>query len=166
MRILKNNYYNNDIKENVKQIEPYPRKHICEQCSSELEYEKSDMRMGEYGCMFLKCPLCGQENMLEDNENSITLTKDNIIFPTHFSHISKDTGARDRANTDEVRKEIKNAIEYFRENKDEYEWYSWSGNLYIEVRRYSGDEEYDIMVSNDFYTMKIPFETEDCNYKW
>lgn len=153
MKVLKNNY--------EARSESYPKVHICEVCRSELEYNKSDLRMGEYGYVYLDCPLCGCDNMLEDNEESITLTVDNIEFPIHFHHISKETGAVDRCNTEEIRKEIKRAVEYFRKNKEEYAWHTWCGNLFVLVHKWSDDEEYQVTISNDFYEMEIPFESQD-----
>ena len=41
MKVLKNN-----MSQNNNYIKPYPRKLICYQCGSELEYEKDDMYMG------------------------------------------------------------------------------------------------------------------------
>lgn len=164
MKVLKDNYSTTErIREDVKQeYPPYPRKTVCENCGSELEYEESDLRMGEYGCMHLDCPLCGYNNMLEDNEHNITLTKDNIEFPVHFHHVSVETGSVDVCNTEGVRKHLKKAIEYFRNHKDEFDYGFWvTGNLYIHVHRYAGDELYDVTVSNDFYNMEIPFEDED-----
>lgn len=162
IKILKNNYQEEFApKESIKTVEPYPRKLICEGCRSELEYDESDLIMGEYGCMFIDCPICGGHNMLEDNEHSITLTVDNIEFPVHFHHVSKESGAKDRASADEVRSEIKKAVDYFRENKEEYSYYTWCGNLCVAVYRYSGDEEYSVIVSSDFYNTEIPFEEED-----
>lgn len=157
MKVIKNNYYNDVYVD----TNPYPRKLICENCKSELEYEKLDMRMGEYGCMFIDCPLCGYDNMLENNEYNITLTMDNIEFPTHFHHISKDTGAVDICTTDEVKEAVRRAINYFRRNKKEYAWTTWRGNMYVCVLKYDGDESYEITVSNDFYKTEIPFEEED-----
>lgn len=127
-----------------------------------MEYEESDLRMGEYGCMYLDCPVCGQDNMLEDNENCITLTVNNIEFPIHFHHISKETGAKDIFTNEEIKPYIRKAICYFRENKEEYDWGGWiTGNLYIHVHRYSSDENYTVYASNEFYEAEIPFEEED-----
>lgn len=164
MKVLRNNYnYNTNIDEESKQIvEPYPRQTICENCGSELEYDESDLNMGVYGCMHLLCPLCGCNNMLEDNENSITLTKDNIQFPIHFWHTCKENGAVDCCDNDHVREYINKAIDYFRTHKDEYDYGGYiTGNLYLSVHRYSGDEVYEVIVSNNFYHMEIPFEKED-----
>jgi hypothetical protein len=141
-------------------VKPYPRKVICYGCESELEYEESDMYEGEYGCMYVDCPICDEQIMLEDNEKNITLTVDNIKFPVHFHHVSS-KNAKERCNTEEIRKELKRAVEYFRKNKDEYNWHTWSGNLFVMVHRWSGDEDYEVVISNDFYNMEIDFEDED-----
>lgn len=158
MKVLKNNYANQDTREIVKNIEPYPRKMLCNNCESELEYEKSDMRMGFLGAMHIDCPLCGYANMLDDNEESITLTKDNVEFPVHFWHTSKETGAVDCCNNEEVKKYINKAIDYFRKNKDDYHWFCATGNMHISVDRYDGDEGYCVMVTNNYYETNIPFE--------
>lgn len=138
---------------------PYPRELICEGCRSELEYDESDLRMGEYGCVYLDCPICGKANMLDENEHSIILTVDNIEFPVHFHHVSEATGAKN-AN-DRIKPFLRQAIDYFREHKDEYDYMASTGNLYLHVHRYSSDEEYSVVISNDFYEMDIPFEPED-----
>ena len=117
--------------------------------------------MGFLGCMYLTCPLCKRENMVEENEGCITLTRYNVEFPTHFYHASKETGAADCCNNKEVKKAINNAIDYFRNNKEDYNWYTCYGNLYISVSRYEGDESYEITVSNNYYETSIPFEEED-----
>ena len=164
MKILKNNYIEMTEEEfdNLPKPIPYPRKFVCEKCKSELEYDREDLRMGEYGCMYLDCPLCKHDNMLDDHEDNIKLTVDNIKFPVHFHHFSKESGAKERA-VEEVRKEIRRAVEYFRNNKNEevYNWHTFSGDLFIMVHRYSGDEEYSVIVSRDFYNMEIGFEEED-----
>ena len=160
MKVLKDNFtdFERQIEKNVK---PYPRFHICEGCLSELEYEKSDLEFGYLGSMYLKCPLCGYDNMIVDNEDSITLTKNNVEFPTHFWHTSKETGAVDCCNNEEVKKAIHRAIDYFRNNKGEYNWFCATGNLYISVSRYDGDESYNIVVTNNYYETDIPFEPVD-----
>ena len=162
MKVLKDNYKKATVEE-VKKIEPYPRKLICEECRSELEYEKSDLRMGALGCMYLDCPCCGRDNMIEENENTITLTVDNVEFPTHFFHTSKENGAVDCCNNEEIKNYIRRAIEYFRKNKEEFAWEGESGNLHIAVFRYDGDENYEIIVTKNYYETYIPFE--DIDYK-
>ena len=162
MKVLKNNF--NEMESLVTtatKIKPYPRKLTCDECGSELEYEKSDLRMGEYGYMFIDCPLCGYGNMLEDHELSIKLTKDNIEFPTHFHWFSKEAKAVDVCNNEYVKNNIKRAIGHFRTHDDEWYWYTGTGNTMIFVHKLDGDEEYDIYVTPDYYEMTIPFEKED-----
>ena len=166
MKVLKDNHnkgyeqYFEEIQRAI--IQPYPRKLVCENCGSELEYEESDLRMGEYGCMHIDCPLCQYNNMLVDNENNIELTVDNIEFPIHFHHVSENTCAVNCCNNGRVKEYLHKAIDYFRKNKDEYDWGGHiTGNLYIQVHRYSGDKMYEVTISNDFYSMEIPFEEKD-----
>lgn len=161
MKVLKNNY--NGIADNIisEKSKAYPRKHICEYCESELEYDEEDIYMGEYGCMHFNCPLCGEDNMLDQHEKNITLTKDNIEFPTHFHHVCIENGTVECC--DEYFKEyINKAIEYFRKNKNDFDYGGHiTGNFYINVHRYEGDEIYEVHVSRDFYSAEIPFEKED-----
>ena len=161
MKVLKDNYTVSNIDETIENTKPYPRKLTCEYCGSELEYEESDLRIGFLGCAYLDCPLCEGENMIEENENTITLTKDNVEFPAHFWHTSKENGASDCCNSSTVKNAIQRAIKYFRENKDEHHWFTAYGNLYVDVIRYEGDETYEVVVTNNYYETSIPFERED-----
>lgn len=161
MKVLKNNYETYETKKEEITVRPYPRTHTCENCRSELEYDESDLRMGALGVVYLDCPLCGYDNMLEDNEDTITLTKNNIEFPTHFWHTSKEDGAIDCCSNEEIKKCVNRAIDYFRKNKDAFSWYTEYGNLYISVFRYDGDEDYYVMATNNYYSTYIPFENED-----
>lgn len=153
MKVLKNNY------NNKQDIDVFPKKHICENCCSELEYEESDIEIGSFGCTLIYCPLCGHENPLDDYK----LTVDNIEFPKHFYHFSKDVWAVDYCNEEEIKKIIKKAIDYFRTNKNDdcgY-YYSAFGNLIVIVFKNDGDEEYDVITSGDYYDSAIPFEQID-----
>lgn len=161
MKVLKDNYTKASAEERVKKVEPYPRKLICEQCGSELEYEEPDLRVGVYGCVFVDCPCCGYDNMIENHENEITLTMHNVEFPIHFHHTSKDNGAVDVCNNNEIKERIQSAIKYFRKNKDEFVWQSECGNLFLVVFRYEGEENYEVILANNYYSTYIPFEDED-----
>lgn len=156
MKVLKNNY-------EAKKEESYPRFHICGDCGSELEYEESDLRIGELGLVFLDCPLCDYENIVEGNENTIDLTKDNVEFPTHFFHTSEEDGAVDFCTNEYVKESINKAIEYFRnhQGEDEFVCVFEAGNTHVSVFRYDGDENYYVVVTNDYYSTYIPFEEED-----
>lgn len=163
MKVLKNNYNGSKIAVAYESIikPKYPRKLECDGCESELEYEESDIEMGVLGCMHVKCPLCGYDNMLDDNEHNITLTLNNVEFPTHFFHTSKENGAVDVCNNNKVKKFINNAINYFRANKNDFAYEAATGNLTVHVYRYDEDEDYHVVVSNNYYDTYIPFEKED-----
>ena len=162
MKILTNNYNNGINNVNEKnQIKTYPRNLICDNCGSELEYEKTDLHMGALGCMHVECPLCGYDNVLDDNEENIFVKADNIEFPTHFFHISKKISAVDVCDNEHIREYVKEAIDFFRKNKEEFVWYVETGNLAIIVFRYDGDEDYRVIVSNDYYHTYIDFEDVD-----
>ena len=153
MKVLVNNYN----KEDIGQIET--RKFTCENCSSELEYDESDITIGVYGAAHIRCPLCEYNNMLEDEEYDIDLTKDNIEYPIHFYHTSKELGAIDICDNKHVKEAINDAIRYFRNNKNETYWLTASGNMHVIVFRF--DEEYDVVVTDNYYSTYIPFEQED-----
>lgn len=161
MVVLKNNY-NNEKSSLKKTILPYPRLCVCDNCKSELSYEESDVYVGEYGAAYVNCPLCGYDNMLDNNEKSITLTKDNVQFPIHFYHCSTTTGAVNTCTNKYIKEVIEDGIKYLRAYTDEYFYYSATGNTIVFVFKMSGDEEYQIYVTNDFYNTYIPFES--CDY--
>lgn len=156
MKILKNNL------NAPMEVSPYPKELICDKCGSELEYDESDLYIGEYGWSYVDCPVCGRSNLLDEDEHHITLTMDNIEFPTHFHHVCVETGAVDCCKQEYIRRYIEDAIRYFRKNKEEYCWGThMTGNLYLTVLRLEGDGIYEIYVSKDFYESEIPFSTED-----
>ena len=54
MRLIKSN-----------NIEPeYPKRHTCEECGAELEYDKKDVHIGWMGCEYVTCPACGSETVV------------------------------------------------------------------------------------------------------
>lgn len=155
MKVIENKFNNKE----EKIIEKYPRLLTCEKCKSCLEYNKEDLRVGEFGCCFLDCPCCNQENLIADED--FTLTKDNVSFPTHFHHCSVENGAVDVCNNERVKEYINRAISYFRKNKDEFAWMTATGNLHIVVFRWAEDECYEVVVTNNYYDTYLEFKNED-----
>lgn len=133
---------------------------ICDKCDSELEIVEEDTHIGWLGAKFVTCPCCGEDTMIDELEG-ITLTKDNLEFPVHFNRTNKDLRKVVEVKSDEIIRNIKRAITYFRKNKDEWSWYTSYGDMFLNVYRFSGDEEYSVVVSKDFYETCIPFEKED-----
>lgn len=164
MKVLVNNF-TDEPKVEVNNL--FPKKITCSECGSELEYHESDIEVGCYGMAYVKCPLCGYENDDEiTSKYDIDITVDNIEFPKHFHHTSSETGAIDICNNNQIRTWINEIIGYFRENKDEFAYETASGNLTMHVYRYEGDEDYHIVVSNDYYETHIPFEAEDYRHSY
>ena len=157
MKILKDNSKNNVVK---KEILPKTITTFCDNCYSELEITEEDTYIGWLGARFITCPCCGEESMVEELEG-ITLTKDNLKFPIHFLRTNKDLRHVKEVEPDRIIESIKRGIEYFRTNKDEFAWCTANGDTYLSVFKYTGDEEYQIVVSKDFYETNIPFEEED-----
>ena len=157
IKIIKNNY---KIQSNEELIKNSKIRIHCSECDSELEITEEDTHIGWLGARFITCPCCGKEAMV-DELDGITLTKDNLEFPVHFNRTTKGLRHVVEINSDEIIKEIQRGITYFRGNKDEYYWYTSYGDLFLIVFRYSGDEEYFVMVTKDFYETYIPFERED-----
>lgn len=159
MKILKNNY--NYCKEKrFKNAESKSLKIHCDQCGSELEITKNDTHIGWLGALFVTCPCCGEESMVDELEG-ITLTIDKLVFPVHFSRTNKEMIQVVENCPDEIVKEIKRAITYFREHKDKYFWHTSHGDMFVIVFRYEGDKEYSVMVTKDFYETAIPFQAVD-----
>lgn len=159
MKILKDNY-NYSIEKMFKSAEPKLLKIHCDQCGSELEITKEDTYVGWLGALFVTYPCCGEETKVDELEG-ITLTVNNLVFLVHFNRTNKDMKNVVESSTKEIVKEIKRAITYFREHKDEYYWNTSYGDLFVIVFRHEGDEEYSVMVTKDFYETEISFQTED-----
>lgn len=138
----------------------YPKKSECEHCYSEFEYDKNDIEYGEYGCAFVSCPCCGEKCFL-DEEEPLGLTKDNVKFPKHFYHTWSNKEGIAQIENARIENEIKNAIEYFRFNKDEFAYTTSFGDMALSVFRMNDDKCYYVIVSRDFYETDIPFEKPD-----
>ena len=158
MKVIKNNC-------NEKKVELAAAKQLiieCDKCGSELEITKEDTHIGWLGAVYVTCPCCGEDTMVEEMEG-ITLTKDNIEFPLHFIRTNKELRNVSEVASDNIVKEIKKGIEYFRKNKDTHDWYISYGDLFISVYKYDEDKDYFVLVTKDFYETNIPFEAEDYN---
>lgn len=86
---------------------------------------------------------------------------DNIKFPIHFNRTNKELEGVKEVENEEITKQIRNGIDFLRENKDEFSWYVSYGDLFVSVFRFEGDEIYSVYVTRDFYNTEIPFEKSD-----
>lgn len=155
MNIIRNNY--NKKKDTIQTI--------CENCESELEFTGEDVHYGYLGMPLVTCPCCGEEtSVLEDGVDTITLTVDNIQFPVHFLHTTKNERYIKPVEDEEIIEEIKKGIAVLRSDEEGItHWYTCCGNLFIVIFRLSGDEEYWVIVTKDYYETSIPFE--ECDYR-
>ena len=157
MKILENRCME---KKTTKEIIPETLTINCDRCDSELEITEEDTYIGWLGAKFITCPCCGEESMVDEIEG-ITLTKDNLCFPEHFLRTNKDMRNVKETSNYQITDEIKKAITYFRLHKEEWCWFTSYGDLFVIVWRMSGDKDYMILVTKDFYETNIPFEEED-----
>lgn len=79
MRLIKSNNIESE----------YPKRHICDECGAELEYDKEDVHIGWMGCEYVTCPACGSETMVNDQRVQPPTWK------ATFDHVCTDTGAVD-----------------------------------------------------------------------
>ena len=132
---------------------------ICGDRAYSLEIIEGDTHIGYLGQAYVTCPCCEKEAAV-DELDGITLTADNIEFPAHFYRTSANFGAAKISNQ-EIKRDIKQGIEYFRKNKDSHYWYTSYGELFLVMFRFSGNAEYWVVVTEDFYDTIIPFEDID-----
>jgi hypothetical protein len=161
MKIIKNNANLNNMIDEEKEKSKFPIKAKCENCSSEVELEESDLEVGELGLYKFTCPCCGKESYIDDG---IALTKDNVRFPQHYYEFKNGVNFEN----EKIDKYVKSCIKCLRNHKDDseifYNTHTGTGDLFINVTRYEGDEEYKIQVAKGYYETyetDIPFEEED-----
>jgi hypothetical protein len=161
IKIIENNYKKESSEQNNENIdEDLPIQITCEYCDSKLEITKEDTHIGWLGASYITCPCCGGESMV-DELDGITFTVDNIDFPVHFLRVNKNERHVKEVDAKEIVKDIRRGIEYFREHKDKYSWYTSYGDMFLTLLRYDGDEEYYVVVTKDYYETSIPFEEVD-----
>lgn len=134
MRLIKSN-----------NIEPeYPKRHICDNCGAELEYDKEDIHIGWLGCEYVTCPACSREIMVGDQRAQPPTWK------TTFHHTSTETGAVDIKDT-EIQVHVKKAVKCLcsDERKPGEPYIAVTGNLLIFGIKW--EDGVDIYVTKDFY---------------
>ena len=155
MKVLKNNYPETLEKQALENIEVE-----CENCGSILSVNNKDTHIGWLGMEYVTCPCCNKDTSVEEFEG-ITVTAKNVNFPTHFLYTDKEQRWVVHIEDENINKNIKEGIEYFRLNKDEYYWFTQSGDAIVIMFRYEGDSMYSVYVSRSFYEGDIELEGED-----
>ena len=140
MRLIKSN-----------NIEPeYPKRHICDECGAELEYNKEDVHIGWMGCEYVTCPACDKE----------TAVSDRVYPPTWkvtFHHVSSEIDAVD-IKDDKIKKCVDEAVKYL--CSDEWKlnefYFKKVGNLLVLGVKW--EDSVDIYVAKDYWEDSIAFE--------
>ena len=151
MKVLKNS-------SNVKVIH-YPIRHECECCASTLLVDEDDVKEGYLGMAYVVCPVCQKKTYLEIETLDKKVTIDNLKFPDNFYYTGGE-GSKE-LSIDEIRRYIKDAINFFRNNPDNFCYMTGSGDTAIFVLNYSGDENYEITLCKGYYSTEIEYEDGD-----
>lgn len=167
MKVIQNNYKNQPQNRHQTPEAIRPKLRIekvnlkCENCGSVLEVSREDTHIGYLGLPHVTCPCCNYEMDVEEFEDdAINIYASNVKYPTHFTVSSKDFTAVEISD-EEINKWIQQGIEFLRENKDEYYYFTGSGNTLVHIYRFEGDEEYYVVVSKDYENSEVKFEEED-----
>ena len=143
------------IRDGTEQDKSFPRTLKCPECKSLLVVDKDDIEIGYLGIATVKCPECGEKIDVGDCDQNITI--DNLEYPKHF--FSFKNGKKIETST--ILDWIKKGINYFRKNPDAFCYTTGSGNVKLDVLNFSGDELYEVTVSEGYYQTEISYEAED-----
>lgn len=138
MRLIKSNNIESE----------YPKRHVCDECGAELEYDKEDVHIGWMGCEYVTCPVCGSE---------IMVGKSRVQLPTWkatFHHTSIETGAVN-IEDDEIQTYVNRAVKLLcSDERNPGEFYViWTGNfLVVGIKRMDG---VDLYVTKDYWEDSI-----------
>lgn len=138
------------IKSNT--IEPeYPKRHICEECGAELEYDKEDVHISWMGCEYVTCPACNSETMVSEHRLQPPTWK------VTFYHTSTETGAVDIEDI-KIKEYVDKAVKSpYPEKWKPGEFYIMkTGNLLILGIKWK--DGIDIYVTKDYWEDSIVFE--------
>lgn len=165
MKVIQNNYKNQP--RNPHQLPEQTKRRVekvkikCENCGSVLEVLREDTHIGYLGLPYVTCPCCNYEMDIEEFEDdAIDIYASNVKYPTHFIVSSKEFRAVEIPD-ESINKWIQEGIEYFRNHKDEYYYFTGSGNALVHIYRFDGDEEYYVVVSKDYESSDVEFEEDD-----
>lgn len=160
MKVIQNNY--DKPKQEKKQKHKVEQVKVkCKNCGSVLEVERQDVHTGWLGFKYVTCPCCKYEMEVEEfDDEAETIYASNLKYPTHFTLSDKNFGAIEIDN-EKINEWIQRGIRFLRENKEEYYYFTGSGNTFVHIYRFDEDEEYYIVVSKDYESGEVGFEAED-----
>ena len=129
----------------------WPKRHTCDNCGAELEYDKEDVHIGWMGCEYVTCPACNKETMVGECRVQPPTWK------ATFHHVRTDMGAVD-VDDDEIRECVDKAVKHL--CSDEWkpgEFYATgTGNLLVVGIKW--EDSVDIYVTKDYWKDSIGCE--------
>lgn len=129
----------------------WPKRHICDNCGAELEYDEDDVHVGYLGCEYISCPNCKNEDDVGDKR---------IQAPTWkatFKHSNALT-CKDIEDT-QVQEYINYALDVLSsdDSKDGDSFFTATGNLLVCGCKHD-EGEIDIIVTKDYWEDSISLE--------
>lgn len=138
MRLIKSNNIDSE----------YPKRHVCDECGAELEYDKGDVHIGWMGCEYVTCPACDKETMVNDQRVHPPAWK------VTFHHTSTETGAVDIEDI-KIKEYVDKAVKYL--CSDEWKpgefYFAGAGNLLVLGIKW--EDSVDIYVTKDYWEDNI-----------
>lgn len=126
----------------------------CEDCDTKIQYEKEDIKYGEFGIPYLKCPVCNKNIDLYDEED-LKLDFNNIEYPIHFHHFDSKKDAVE-IDDKQINIWIKELLNRIKNEEDGNFLFKSSGNTIVFVTKC--EDSYNIFVCPNYYEANIFYE--------
>ena len=120
----------------------------CWECGCELECTEEDMRDGPGGAMYITCPECGDE-VLIDSHDGVALNSNNIQFPKHFWKLGDAAPVEDERVQEAIRKLLKQMEE---SDMEDFTYWATGDSMVIVMDM---DDEIQVIVAKDYYECNI-----------
>ena len=141
MRLIKSNNIESE----------YPKRHVCDKCGAELEYDKEDVHIGWMGCESVTCPACNKETMVGDQRVQPPTWK------ATFYHTSVETGAVDVKDA-KIQEYVDEVIKDLCSNKRKPGEFDITGTGNLLVLGTKWEDSVDIYVAKDYWEDSIALD--------
>lgn len=138
------------ISQKVKDVQSmWPKRVFCDECQAELEVEKGDVFVGEFGCHLFKCPCCGCEVAIDGIERDTPPTFRKTFF--HYSATKEGTVQSRHIPDDEIQRMINKCVSNLIPEDVEAGEVSMQGIGDTVVCAFKYEDCIDILVTQDYY---------------
>ena len=125
----------------------WPKRVFCDECQAELEIEKSDVFVGEFGCHLFECPCCGREVAIDGIERDMKPTFKQTFWHT-YDDKSNDTK---HIEDDEIQRMINHCVSNLISDDVEVGEFSMQCTGDTAVYAFKYEDRIDILVTQDYY---------------